>query len=98
MTEPIKSETEARIAALEARLDASEAQNLAYAEAFGTVERGIRNFKPIPLNHPANRALAMIVASLDGVQEPFVRPRHNSYPGPRETRPHIAPESREEVA
>jgi len=82
----------------EDRLAALEAQNAALCEAVASLERGIRNFKPLPLGRPENAALAMIVASLDGVQEPFVRPRHHSFPGPRETRPHIAPESREEVA
>jgi hypothetical protein len=90
--------TDERFAALEARLDASESQNLAYAEAFATVERGIRNFKPIPLNHPANAALRAIVESVDAVTEPFVRPRHHTWPGPRETRPSELGETREGAA
>jgi hypothetical protein len=84
----IKSETDERFATL-------EAQNAALCEAVASLERGIRNFKPIPLGRPENAALGAIVASVDAVPEPFIRPRHNTYPGPRETRLDTPPESRE---
>jgi hypothetical protein len=85
------TETEQRLAAL-------EAQNAALCEAIATLELAERRFKPIPLNHPANSALRAIVASVDDVQQPFILPRHNTYPGPRETRLSELGESREETA
>ena len=91
MADPIKSQTDERFAAL-------EAENLTFRQAIASLERGVRNFKPIPLNRPDNAGLRAVVTSVDAVQEPFIRPRHNTYPGPRETRLSELGESREKAS
>lgn len=70
----IRSETEARI-------DALERENVTLREAIASLEQGVAAHKPIRLRERQNAALRVIVESvqLAPSEEPFVRPHHTHH-------------------